>query len=359
NAAAVHPVAYARTTDELAQLIRTLPHHHRLVVFYDANLPTEPIKTLSALLSAHVPQCFFYPQVAGESCKDLSAAVACWTFLQEKQIGRKDTIMAIGGGTLLDLIGFVASVYHRGIDFISVPTSLLAQVDAAIGGKNALNFSGVKNMLGTVTYPTSVWIHTPFVATQSDEHYQEGLVELLKIALVRSPSLTTWLEQVWPDLVARKQPQLNEAVKAAIELKLTVVANDSKKTRLRDCLNFGHTFAHALEAYYGPSLSHGTAVALGLRWILRVSQAELGLDKSIIAMVNHWLNQLTGLITPATAPEWAQLLGRIQQDKKKSSPEQIRLILLQGLGEWRAQDVSPEKTLALLEHYGPQLWKKQ
>lgn len=197
--------------------------------------------------------------------KDLETLSQVWTFLQTHGATRHSLIICLGGGMVTDLGGFAAATFKRGIDFINAPTTLLAMVDAAVGGKTGVNFNGLKNEIGAFCPAQRVWIHTPFLRTLDADNLRSGYAEMLKHALLNN--VQAWAEHLDFDLAAPDFERLQKMVGESIALKQRIVAEDPQEHGLRKALNFGHTVGHAFETLslrrQSPQL-HGSCVAQGM-----------------------------------------------------------------------------------------------
>lgn len=224
----------------------------RVLVVTDDGVPQQYAAAVAARCSR--PTLVTLPQ--GEGSKCLMRYEHLLLRMQEDGFTRSDCVVAVGGGMICDLAGFVASTYLRGVDFYSVPTTLLAQLDAAVGGKNGCDLGGVKNQLGTIRQPCAVLIDPDLLQTLPPRQLTNGLAEAVKIAMVADPALFALLEKSDPTAA------LSEIISRALACKLRVVAQDERESGLRKILNFGHTVGHGLEAVTG--LLHGECVALGM-----------------------------------------------------------------------------------------------
>jgi 3-dehydroquinate synthase len=245
--------------------------------------------------------------------------------------GRDSVIVALGGGVVGDLAGFAAAVYQRGIGFIQLPTTLLAQVDSSVGGKTAINVARGKNMVGAFHQPLAVIADVATLNTLPDRELRAGIAEVIKHGLILDLEFLEWLEKQMEKLLARDPVALAHAVRRSCELKAQVVAADERETGLRAILNFGHTFGHAIEAGvgYGKWL-HGEAVATGM-----VMATELSVRSGTLRREDA--ERVTALIARAGLPVRGpklpieQYLDLMQVDKKAAGGE-VRFILLEGLG---------------------------
>ncbi len=201
----------------------------------------------------------------GEKYKTLSTAKYLYDELLKRKADRTTTLIALGGGVIGDLTGFVAATYMRGLPLVHIPTTLLAQVDSSIGGKVAVDHPLAKNIIGSFYQPKAVYTDPEVLQTLSDKDIKNGIVEAIKIAVIKSPAFFKWLEKNIDQLLKKHRDLLCELVKEAVSLKADIVLKDPRERGLRKVLNFGHSIGHALEVGAGyQDLSHGEAVALGM-----------------------------------------------------------------------------------------------
>jgi 3-dehydroquinate synthase len=245
--------------------------------------------------------------------------------------GRDSIIVALGGGVVGDLAGFAAAVFQRGIAFIQVPTTLLAQVDSSVGGKTAINHARGKNMVGAFHQPLAVIADVATLDTLPDRELRAGIAEVIKHGFILDLQFVGWLEANIGKLLSRDRAALSHAVRRSCELKAQVVAADERETGLRAILNFGHTFGHAIEAGvgYGKWL-HGEAVATGM-----VMAAELSVRTGTLGREDA--DRVTALIARAGLPVRGPKLPieqylELMQVDKKAAGGRVRFILLEGLG---------------------------
>jgi len=258
---------------------------------------------------------------AGEPSKCLDRAVELWDWLARSSIGRRDTIVNLGGGVVCDLGGWVASAYMRGLPYVNLPTTLLAQVDGALGGKTAVNHELAKNLLGAFHQPAAVISNVGYLATNSRRHIAAGAAEVIKKAMIASPECWTLLEDSAERLVAHDADALLELVRAASAIKTALVRRDPYERDLRRPLNFGHTIGHPLETVtgYGPLL-HGEAVAFGMVVESRIAVARGLLDPCLLERLLALLERF-GL--PARA---ADLPVAVEGEALMAAMEKVRLI---------------------------------
>jgi 3-dehydroquinate synthase len=267
----------------------------------------------------------------GEQAKGWQTLERVFDALLAARVGRDGLIVALGGGVVGDLAGFAAATYQRGIDFLQVPTTLLAQVDSSVGGKTAINHARGKNMIGAFHQPRAVIADLATLDSLPDRELRAGLAEVIKHGLALDEAFTRWLEGNIEKLLARDRPALSHAVRRSCELKAAIVAGDEREAGARALLNFGHTFGHAIEAGagYGAWL-HGEAVAAGMVMASELSLRLGSIQKSDVARVRDLLRR-AGLPVagPALTPE--RMLELMAVDKKAAKGK-VRFILLEAIG---------------------------
>jgi 3-dehydroquinate synthase len=281
----------------------------------------------------------------GETHKNWETLNRIFDTLLEHRCERGTTLIALGGGVIGDLAGFAASAFLRGVPYIQVPTTLLAQVDSSVGGKTAINHPLGKNMIGAFYQPRAVIADTDTLATLPPRELAAGLAEVIKYGLIRDPQLFEWLEKNMARLLKREAEPLAHAIERSCAIKAEIVALDEREDGVRALLNFGHTFGHAIEAGmgYGTWL-HGEAVAAGMVLAARLSQ-RLGLITVQDAARVRALLVSAGL--PVAAPEFGleRYLDLMGHDKKVEGGR-IRFILLKRIGEAFVSDEVPRAALA-------------
>jgi 3-dehydroquinate synthase len=267
----------------------------------------------------------------GEHAKTLQTAGWVFDALVAKKMNRDATVVALGGGVVGDIAGFAAACYQRGIGYVQVPTTLLAQVDSSVGGKTGVNHPGGKNLIGAFYQPLCVVADTDTLATLPDRELRAGLAEVIKYGCVWDPLLFDWLAGNLGKLLARDADALAYAIGRSCEIKATVVARDEREQNLRAILNFGHTFGHAIEAATGfQTYLHGEAVGLGMLIAADLS-SRLGLIDGAIRDRIRDLLVKAGLPTEAPRVGAAAALDLMRMDKKVLAGA-LRLVLLEKLG---------------------------
>ena len=266
----------------------------------------------------------------GESYKTVATVQSILDRLVESRANRDVAVIALGGGVVGDITGFAAACYMRGVDFIQVPTTLLAQVDSSVGGKTGVNHAQGKNLIGAFHQPQVVLIDTDTLGTLPDRELAAGLAEVIKYGAICDLGFLGWLEANMAGLVARDADVLGHAIRRSCELKAEVVSEDERESGRRAILNFGHTFGHAIEHCqgYGEWL-HGEAVAAGMIMAARLSglaRADVERLASLVAAAGLPVEP------PAIAPDdWLHAMGM----DKKVQGKKLRFVLLDALGESR------------------------
>jgi 3-dehydroquinate synthase len=290
----------------------------------------------------------------GEATKSMPVFAELVNRLLSERLERRDLVIAFGGGVIGDLAGFAAAVTRRGMDFVQIPTSLLAQVDSSVGGKTGINAAQGKNLIGAFHQPVLVIADTALLETLTPREFKAGYAEVVKYGLIDRPQFFHWLQKHREEIFAFG-PALEEAVAISCQAKAEVVAADETETGARALLNLGHTFGHALEAatgYDSARLVHGEGVAIGMVLAHEFSNRLNLCDADTVGVVRSHLaeaglpttmSQIEGSLPPA-----ADLLGFITQDKKVKRGR-LTFILTRGLGQsYVADDVPPDEVLAFL-----------
>jgi len=288
----------------------------------------------------------------GEEFKNLEVLNQVFDELLQSHFSRQVTMIALGGGVIGDMTGFAAACYQRGVPFIQIPTTLLAQVDSSVGGKTAVNHPLGKNMIGAFYQPKCVIADTNTLNTLEDRQLSSGLAEVIKYGLINDPEFFDWLEQNMPALRERQTDVLVEVVERSCQDKADVVASDELEHGVRALLNLGHTFGHAIETGMGyGNWLHGEAIAVGMVMAADLSQRLGWIDGVIVARIKALLIA-AGL--PTTIPEDMssdQFMSLMAVDKKVQDGR-IRLVLLKSIGKAiMSDDYDAEKLAETLESF--------
>lgn len=263
---------------------------------------------------------------SGEKAKSFSSFCRIIKFFADNEISKNDEIVAVGGGSLLDLVGFATSIYKRGLPVNFVPTTLLSMADAAIGGKNAINYQTYKNLLGTIYLPYSITIDHNFLKTLPRKHLISGYFEILKVSMLKSSEF--FFDLINDSSISFNNKYLKNIVKTSIDFKLSIINNDLYDNNLRKILNFGHTIGHAIELNY--NLTHGLSVGYGMKYALLLSEKYLGLSNYIsTAYINHISNLKINFMHNFDS----ELIIRNLKFDKKSFGDYIEIILLEDIGK--------------------------
>ena len=286
----------------------------KVVIVWDEEISSLYVAEIGNALEAAGKEVIVISVEGGEGAKTIETYEKIMKILTEFNPDRSDVIFGIGGGTVADLAGFVASTFKRGIDLVQMPTTLLAACDASVGGKNALNLGDAKNVIGTFYQPYLVLIDTRFFESISDEVFSEGCAEVIKMAYLGDSEMVDMLEE--RSLLENKNDEeyVSEILRRCIKIKAEYVEKDERDNGLRNILNLGHTLGHAIEAESKYEIHHGRAVAMGMVLITRVAEnkgfAEPGtLGRMISILTSHGL-------------EWRcpyninALIGHVEKDKK-------------------------------------------
>lgn len=345
-----HPVVAGEgALEALEERLDELPGDPAMVVVGDQNTLHQCLPELLAL-TPRLRHAETVAIEAGEHTKNLGTCRHLWSHLLERACDRRTVLVALGGGVVSDITGFVAGGYKRGIRYINVPTSLMGMVDAAIGGKTGVDHDGVKNVVGLFHDPLGTYVHVPFLRTLGKRELLNGVAEMIKHGLVRDAGL-------WEEL--RTAPlhdldALEPLVLRAAMAKSAVVREDPREGGTRRVLNFGHTIGHAVEAYTweGPGrvLLHGEAVAIGMICAAWLSwRLDLVSREDLDTITEHLLVLYPHLPLESTS---AHRLLQLMRNDKKNAGEEFRFTLLEGIGQARIDvPITAAQVTAALEHY--------
>ena len=269
----------------------------------------------------------------GEQYKNLRTLDRIFDALLTHQFDRHSTLVALGGGVIGDMTGFAAACYQRGVDFIQIPTTLLAQVDSSVGGKTGVNHPLGKNMIGAFHQPRCVVIDTDTLDTLEDRQLSAGLAEVIKYGLIRDLDFVAWLEDNMHKLLAREKAEIARAIEVSCRSKAAVVAEDERESGVRALLNLGHTFGHAIEtgAGYGVWL-HGEAVGTGMLMAADLSMRQGWINPQDVQRVENLIDKA---LLPTRAPanmDYETFMSIMAVDKKVRAGK-INLVLLRALGD--------------------------
>lgn len=269
---------------------------------------------------------------AGESQKNLDTVKMIYEKLILAKFDRKDLLVALGGGVTGDITGFTAATYLRGIDFVQIPTSLLAQVDSSIGGKTGVDFDSYKNMVGAFHMPKLVYINVSTLTTLSDEQFISGMGEIIKHGLIKDSAYFDWLIENHDRILARDKDVLMEMIRVSCNIKRVVVENDPTEKGDRALLNFGHTLGHAIERYLDLKLSHGACVGIGCCLASVISYNRGDITEDELHKIIHAFDMF-GFPTLKDYPADADAVIEYTKNDKKMVGDKIKFILLHTIGD--------------------------
>jgi 3-dehydroquinate synthase len=281
---------------------------------------------------------------AGEAAKDIAVAAGLWSRLASHRVTRGDAIVGIGGGATTDLAGFAAATWLRGVRVVLVPTTLLAVVDAAIGGKTAVNIAEGKNLVGAFHPPAGVLADLAALETLPAAEYVSGLAEVIKTGFIADPVILDLIESDPEGAVVPHGRHARELIERTVRVKAEVVSADLREAGPREVLNYGHTLGHALERLEGYRIRHGEAVAVGLVYAAEVARLSGRLAADTAARHRRVLSAV-GLPTTCMSAAWPALREAMAVDKKNRQAR-LRLVVLEDLGRPVLLADPPEQLLA-------------
>ncbi len=332
----------------LGQRVASLRPGAKAAIVTDDNVARAHLKSAQTALERAGISSSSVVVPAGENSKRISGFETVCEALIGARMERGDIVIALGGGVIGDLTGFAAATVRRGIDFVQVPTSLLAQVDSSVGGKTAINSQHGKNLIGAFHQPVLVIADTALLDTLPERQMRSGYAELVKHGFVRDAAFFSWLDNNWREVFSGG-PAREEAVARSVAIKAAVVARDERENGDRQVLNFGHTFGHALEADAGFSerLLHGEAISIGMalafsysaaKGVMPTQEAQRAISHFDAVGLPTKLAQVTGGVSNAD-----RLMDLMAQDKKVKRGK-LTLILSRGIGDaYVAPDADPSE----------------
>jgi len=286
---------------------------------------------------------------AGDVYKNIDTLKEIWEKLLSLGLDKKSLIINLGGGVVTDIGGFAASTFKRGVKFIHIPTTLLGMVDAAIGGKNGINFMGIKNQIGTIVQPEFVWIYSEFLKTLPKEEFDSGFAEMLKHGLIKDAGY--WKELV--DFYKNKTGSLSGLIKKSVEIKNTIIAEDPYEHGIRKFLNFGHTLGHAIESYLNYNLNqpitHGKSVAIGMILEAWLSYRVNGLSYNELKEIKANINSIYTRINFSTS-DITEIINLMRYDKKNVNGV-VKYVLLNKIGNADFDKEIPEDLIHAAFNY--------
>ncbi len=301
----------------------------KILIVTDDGVPKEYVDTLIAQCDRAV----LYVAGQGEQSKSFATLEEVLNCMMEHNLSREDAVLALGGGIVGDLAGLAAGLYMRGIDWYNIPTTLLAQVDASVGGKTAINMSGIKNIVGMFHQPKGVLIDTKLLSTLPKRQISNGMIEVLKMGFILDKRLVDILEQ------ADYMMLIEELVARSVELKCMVVEQDEKEQSLRRILNYGHTIGHGYESAFLGELLHGEAVACGM---LAISEGEVK-EKLLKVLANLEMDKRLRAIFDSCGEKKRQEIKDAILHDKKGDKSGCNVVIVEKTGSCEVKKVTMEE----------------
>ena len=322
--------------NELPAKLKSLcPNAKNAAIILDKKIPSKFKKIIKNKLKNY--NLLILPFSANEKNKSINIVNYYLKLLLSKNFNRSDLLIAVGGGVTGDVAGFVASIFKRGINFINVPTTLLAQVDAAVGGKTGVNSVFGKNLIGSFYQPKLVISDTAFINTLPKKEMVCGFAEILKHSIIKDKNFFKWLEKNSKLILSKNSNALTYAIKKSCQIKIFFVTKDTNEKGLRMTLNFGHTFAHAIEIKnnYSKNITHGEAVLTGMILAIKLSILKRNCKKEVLNKIteiyNH--NNLNYTLKNISNFNWIRSLIPYLKNDKKNTDEKINFLLLKKIGQ--------------------------
>ncbi len=334
---------------QLPDLLRPLHLGRRCALITDSKVAKRYAEGVRSALAAADWHVSVHTVPSGERSKSLRIAGKLYEALAEARLNRSSFVLALGGGVVGDLAGFIAATYLRGVDFVQVPTTLLAMVDSSVGGKVAIDLPQGKNLVGAFYQPRLVVADTATLASLPAREFRAGMAEVIKYGIIYDAALFADLERDLPALMAKDPVVLARVIARCCEIKADVVSKDERESGLREILNFGHTIGHGYETVtaYGRYL-HGVAIALGMVAAARLSQKYGGLAAADADRIEALLAR-AGFDPSLPDVPFDALLGAMRSDKKARDGG-LRFVLARKLGEVFASDAVSESDIKEVLH---------
>ena len=348
----IYNILFEQDFLNLKDALKNLGYENRkLLIVTETNVAPLYLEKIKEVLEPMFREIVCFTFQAGEKQKQLSTVSKIYTTLIEHQFDRKDILLALGGGVTGDLTGFAAATYLRGVDFVQVPTSLLAQVDSSIGGKTGVDYESYKNMVGAFYQPSLVYINTSTLKTLPEKEFISGLGEVIKHGLIKDRDYFHWIKEHKEEIKNRKVEVLQEMIYRSCQIKGAVVERDPKEQGERALLNFGHTLGHSIEKLMDFSMLHGDCVVIGSELASFISWKRGLISKEEQKEIQELFAYFHFDALPTNIdPE--EIVKATKLDKKMEQG-QIKFILLKQIGEaFIDKTVTEEEMLFSLSCYG-------
>ncbi len=339
-----YEIVYKASFNDLAEEVAKFDtQNRRICIITDSNVAKLYGEEVCSLLNPICKKAVLFSFPAGEENKNLDTVKNAYEFLIKEEFDRKDILIALGGGVVGDLTGFVAATYLRGVDFIQIPTTLLAQTDSSIGGKTGVDFDSYKNMVGAFKMPKLVYMNISTLQTVEERQFFSGFAEVMKHGLIKDEALYLWLIENMYEICERNPETLLEMVYRSCLVKKQVVEKDPTEKGERALLNFGHSIGHAIEKAQNFKLYHGECVALGC-----VAAAFISYKRNLLSMEEYY--EIRDMFVPFNLPisiddiNPAEIVKLTKADKKMDAGK-IKFILLKKVGKAIIDDSVTEQEI--------------
>lgn len=309
------------------------PLNRKVLIVTDSGVP----ESYAMTVASQCEEAVVFVLEQGEGSKNIDTYTGILKSLTENTFTRSDCIVAVGGGVVGDLAGFAAATYMRGIDFYNIPTTLLAQVDSAVGGKTAIDFDGYKNQMGAFYPPSGVMIDSQLLQTLPDRQIANGMAEIIKMATACDADLFEHLERVSPADV-----NLDDIIRRSILIKKAIVESDEHESGVRKVLNFGHTIGHAIESVMAPMLLHGECVAIGM-----LSMCDPAVSERLEALLQKW-------DLPTVFPCKYERVRSAYRHDKKADGDTITYVYVPRVGQFELRSMS----IDAFEDWLEEVWQR-
>lgn len=325
--------------NKTGELVKSVLDCNKITLISDDNVYALYGDNVKTQLEKQDYQVFTYVFKAGEASKKTSTVIDMVEFMADKQLTRSDAVVALGGGVCGDMAGFASAIYLRGIRFVQIPTSLLAQVDSSVGGKTAVDLPQGKNLCGAFHQPCLVIIDPNVLDTLSDHFFNDGMGEVVKYGCIKSKTLFERLEKENP------KDFIEDLIYECVDIKRVIVENDEKEMGERALLNFGHTCGHAIEKLWNfETVSHGEAVAIGMVMISQAGESAGLTEKGTADRIVNILGKMNMKIHDTHSTK--EIVDAMSADKKRTN-KGIKLVMLKEIGESFIKPVTMEETATL------------
>lgn len=328
---ATYPVCIDTDFKGITKLLKSKSNSNTVAIITDKNVDKYYFNELNEILTNSDFKVLKYAIEPGEQSKNIEVVKDIYSFLIENKFDRNSRIIALGGGVTGDIAGFVASTFLRGVDFIQIPTSLLAQVDSSVGGKVGIDFNGMKNIIGAFYHPKFVYINVNTLKTLPEREIKSGLAEVVKHGMIKDSELFEYVEHNVDKIYNSHEDIMKHITKINCIIKGSIVNEDEKENGIRAILNFGHTIGHAIESVYEFKLSHGECVSLGMIGAIRIAKEYKLVDEIFENKIVDSFKKFK-LPTGLTTLDTDKVMEMIMYDKKIKNND-IYFILPKSIGE--------------------------